>query len=153
MPVDHPLLKGYPVVYRTQVAWGEMDALQHVNNVAYFRYFESARVAYFEQIGWPDSERRTGVGFILASASARFRNALTFPDSIQVGARVIDVGADRFTMEYRLVSETKNVVAAEGQGVVVTYRYGEYRKTPIPDEVRQRIAELERHGERGAFTP
>ena len=27
------LLKGYPVITEIPVAWGEMDALNHVNNV------------------------------------------------------------------------------------------------------------------------
>ncbi|MDT5062333.1 MAG: acyl-CoA thioester hydrolase [Acidobacteriota bacterium] len=44
------LLKGYPVVIVIPVAWGEMDSLQHVNNIIYFRYFESARMAYFNKL-------------------------------------------------------------------------------------------------------
>ncbi len=44
------LLKGFPVVVEITVAWGEMDALKHVNNVVYFRYFENARIAYFEKV-------------------------------------------------------------------------------------------------------
>ena len=44
------LLDGFPVVTEIPVAWGEMDALQHVNNVTYFRYFETARIDYFKHI-------------------------------------------------------------------------------------------------------
>ncbi len=44
-------LEGFPVVVEIPVLWGDMDAFQHVNNVTYFRYFESARIAYFERIG------------------------------------------------------------------------------------------------------
>jgi acyl-CoA thioester hydrolase len=33
------LLAGYPVILDIPVAWGEMDALRHVNNIVYFRYF------------------------------------------------------------------------------------------------------------------
>ena len=43
-PMDHKQLENYPVVIEIPVAWGDMDAFQHVNNVAYFRYFESARI-------------------------------------------------------------------------------------------------------------
>src|SRR5690606_41304970 len=32
---------------RIDVRWGEMDALRHVNNTAYFPYFEEARVRLF----------------------------------------------------------------------------------------------------------
>jgi hypothetical protein len=31
------LLEGYPVIIEIPFAWGEMDSLQHVNNIAYFR--------------------------------------------------------------------------------------------------------------------
>ncbi len=46
------LLPSYPVVVEWDVAWGDMDAYGHVNNVVYFRYFEQARIAYLERIGW-----------------------------------------------------------------------------------------------------
>ncbi|MGA2402228.1 MAG: hypothetical protein ABSG91_11050, partial [Syntrophobacteraceae bacterium] len=42
------LLEGFPVIVECQVAWGGMDALRHVNNVAYFRYFENVRIACFD---------------------------------------------------------------------------------------------------------
>ena len=43
------LLKSFPVVAKIPVRWGDMDSFQHVNNVSYFRYFESARIAYFNE--------------------------------------------------------------------------------------------------------
>ena len=36
---------------RLPVLWGYMDALGHVNNTIYFRFFESARVEYMAQMG------------------------------------------------------------------------------------------------------
>ena len=44
------ILKDYPVVYEQSVAWGDMDAFGHVNNVIYYRYIESARIRYFDQL-------------------------------------------------------------------------------------------------------
>jgi len=41
----------WPISLELPVQWGEMDAFQHVNNVAYLRWFESARIAYFEAAG------------------------------------------------------------------------------------------------------
>jgi acyl-CoA thioester hydrolase len=48
------LLKSFPVVVEIPVIWGDMDSFQHVNNVIYFRYFESARIQYFEAVGLMD---------------------------------------------------------------------------------------------------
>lgn len=137
------LLADYPVRVVLPVVWGEMDAYRHVNNVVYFRYFESARLEYFRRMDWFDYENSTGVGPILASTEAKFRKPLSYPDMITVAARIPTLGDDRFTMLYRLVSHRLGAIAAEGQGVIVSYNYREGKKTAIPEEVRQRIAEVE----------
>jgi acyl-CoA thioester hydrolase len=137
------LLKGYPVVIETPVAWGEMDALRHVNNIVYFRYFESVRIAYFDEVGFWGHMEETGVGPILASTQCRFRLPLEYPDTVSVGARVTSVEQDRFLMEYLVVSHRHGRVAAEGSGVIVVYDYREKRKVPLPDEIRNRIRQLE----------
>ncbi len=140
------LLAGYPVVIQLPVAWGDMDAMQHVNNTVYFRYFESGRIAYFERLELMDRMKETGVGPILASASCRFKFPLTYPDTISVGVRVTDMGEDRFTMAFRVVSHRHQRVAAEGDGLIVTYDYRAGRKTPVPQEVQARIQALEGTG-------
>jgi acyl-CoA thioester hydrolase len=146
------LLGDYPVVVELPVVWGEMDSYRHVNNAVYFRYFETARLEYFRRLGWFEYEEQTGIGPILAATSARFRRPLTYPDTIWVGARVPGLEEDRFTMEYRLVSQKLATVAAEGTGTIVTYHHARGAKTPIPEELRQRITELEATGrnQRGA---
>src|SRR5262245_13127504 len=119
-----PLLEGYPVLIELPVVWGEMDAYRHVNNIVYFRYFESSRLEYFQRVGWFEYEQRTGIGPILAATSARFRKALSYPDTILVGARVVAVGADRFTLQHRIVSRKLNALSTEGEGTVVSFHYG-----------------------------
>ncbi len=32
-------MKDYPIKAKIPIAWGEMDAFNHVNNIIYFRYF------------------------------------------------------------------------------------------------------------------
>lgn len=139
----HDLLAGYPVVIEIPVAWGEMDAFQHVNNIVYFRYFESGRIAYFQHLGWMDTARGDEIGPILASVSCRFKFPLTFPDRILVGTRVDTIGDDRFTMHHRVVSTRHGRVAADGEGVIVAYNYRDNRKASLPAWVRTAIAALE----------
>src|SRR6516165_2951608 len=117
----HELLAGYPVVVRQAVVWGEMDSYRHVNNAVYFRYFENARLEYFRRLGWPDFERESGIGPILSATQARFRRALTYPDTIAITARLDTLGDDRFTLEHRIYSEQLGDVATEGQGLVVAF--------------------------------
>ena len=137
------LLEAYPVVIEVPVAWGEMDSLQHVNNIIYFRYFESARMAYFNRLGLWDYMNETGIGPILAATQCRFRVPLTYPDNVSVGARISDVAEDRFLMKYTVVSHRHEKVAAEGDGLIVAYNYRELRKTMLPAEIKRRIQLLE----------
>ena len=138
------LLKSYPVVIETPVAWGEMDALRHVNNIVYFRYFESARMAYFTKLDIWDYMNETGIGPILASTACKFRLPLTYPDTVSVATRVSELKADRFVMSYVVVSHRHARAAAEGEGLIVSYDYRALRKAPLPDEIKRRIEALER---------
>jgi acyl-CoA thioester hydrolase len=137
------LLAGYPVVIRQAVVWGEMDSYRHVNNVVYFRYFENARLEYFRRLDWFAFEKHTGIGPILASTHARFRKPLTYPDTIAITARVVSIGADRFVLHHRILSERLQALTTEGEGTVVTYDHHQGKKVPLPDEIRRRIEALE----------
>ncbi len=137
------LLKDFPVVRDLDVAWGDMDAFRHVNNVVYFRYFESARLAYFEKLNLWDLMDDTGGGPILASAQCQYKLPLTYPDTISVGIHVPRLEADRFVMKFRIVSHRHRRIAAEGDGLIVWYDYREQKKMLIPAEMRARILALE----------
>jgi acyl-CoA thioester hydrolase len=135
-------LAGYPVVIEQAVAWGDMDAFQHVNNTVYFRYFENARLEYFRRLGW-GTVRGDGVGPIVASIQARFRKPVHYPDTLLIGARIPTLNEDRFTIEHLIVSRRWGAVATEGEATIVTFDYGRQCKAPIPEEVRRRIEEME----------
>jgi acyl-CoA thioester hydrolase len=135
-------LAGFPVVVEQAVVWGEMDAYRHVNNVVYFRYFENARLEFFRRVDWPAFEKETGIGPILHSTRARFRRALTYPDTILIGARVSQLGEDRLTLEHRIVSKASGAVVTEGEGVVVAFHYERAEKVALPEELLRRIRAL-----------
>lgn len=139
----HDLLAGYPVVLQIPVAWGEMDAFQHVNNIVYLRYAESARIAYLERAGLRDALKLDGIGPILHSIHCRFKFPLTYPDTAHVGTRVSSIGADRFGVVFRIVSERHGRIAAEGDSVIVSYDYRIGRKAPLPESVRAAIEAME----------
>jgi acyl-CoA thioester hydrolase len=134
----------YPVIIEISIAWGEMDAFQHLNNIVYFRYFESARILYFEKIGFFEFMDKTGIGPILASTQCRFKIPLTYPDHVSVGAKVETLEKDRFVMKYAVISHKAKKIAALGEGVLVTFDYKKNAKALVPDELKQRIIDLEK---------
>jgi acyl-CoA thioester hydrolase len=137
------LLEGYPVIIEIPVAWGEMDSLQHVNNIVYFRYFESARMAYFHELDIWSYMEETGIGPILASTQCKFRIPLSYPDTVSVGTSITNVEEDRFLMKYAVISHQHRRIAAEGEGIIVSYDYRGKKKAPLPQEIKSRIEALE----------
>jgi acyl-CoA thioester hydrolase len=90
----------HAVIIERPVNWGDMDAFQHLNNTVYFRYFESARIAHFDQLGimtWMEDHQQ---GPILAHTEARFRAPVHYPDTVLIGSNIVDLGEDRFTMNH-----------------------------------------------------
>jgi acyl-CoA thioester hydrolase len=139
----HELLAGYPVIIEQVVDWGDMDSFQHVNNVVYVRYFENARVAYFERMDWKAYLDETGIGPILGTVQARFRRAVTYPDTLLIGVRVESMSVDRYTMDYRIVSTRQNDLVTTGDTVVVTFDYRAGAKIAVPQAMRLRIEQIE----------
>lgn len=133
----------FPVVVEIPVAWAEMDYFRHVNHAVFFTYFEGARIRYLDAIGFRELGEARQVGPILASTQARYRRPVVYPDTVVVGARATEVGEDRFTHEYRLVSRRMGDVAAEGGALLVSYDYAAARRTPLPPEVRAAIERIE----------
>jgi acyl-CoA thioester hydrolase len=92
---------------------------------------------------------QTGIGPILATTSCRFKIPLSYPDTVQIGAKVVRVDEDRFSMHYLAVSRKHQKAAAEGDGVIVTFNYREGTKVPIPGDVKQRIFAIEKSEPQG----
>jgi acyl-CoA thioester hydrolase len=140
------LLADCPVVVDLPVAWGEMDAMGHVNGVIFIRYFETSRFTYFARLGPALAGMGTSDrGWILASLTCRYRAPLTFPDTVSVGTRVASMGTDRYLMQHRVVSHRLGKVAAEGDVLIVAYDYQVAAKTPLTPADRAAIAAIEGH--------
>ena len=138
------LLKDFTFVVDLNIEWGDMDALQHVNNIEYFKYFQVARIAYFEKIASDGVLREKRIPLILASTQCKFIYPLAYPDSISVGVRVDAMADQYFTMKYAVVSHKHQRLAAIGDAKVVVFDYVNNKKVSIPDEIRKTIIDFEK---------
>ena len=137
------LLTGYTHRLEMPILWGYMDAMQHVNNTLYFRFFESARISYFDATEKLDPEGAAGKGLILHSANCRFRIPLTYPDTITVAIRTTEMYHDRLTMHHIIISHQHQKIAAEGSCIVVGYDYNTLSKAPLTEKFRQFVLDLD----------
>lgn len=133
----------FPVQVKLPVQWGEQDLYGHVNNVVYFRWFETARVAYGDRLGFAQRMSEQKCGPILAQVNCNFRRQLTFPDEIVVAARVVRLGRSSLVIGHGVWRSATGTWIADGESTVVYFDYAKQQSTRIPDDLRQRIAEIE----------
>ncbi|USE33817.1 acyl-CoA thioesterase [Endozoicomonas sp. SCSIO W0465] len=123
-----------------------MDAFQHVNNVVYFRYFESARIDYFDKIQMMEKAKGSGIGPVISHTQCFYKAPVTYPDTLLVGSRVSDVQEDRFTMEYAIFSKSMNRVTTTGTATGVMFNFVTNSKARIPEELKALIEKIESAG-------
>ncbi len=125
------------------VAWGEQDAFGHLNNVVYFRFFESVRMHYLDRIGVLRSHNEKGMGVILASTTCDFKKPIEWPAQLTVRCGCTAVGNTSFTMAYE-IADAQRAIVATGTSVQVMFDYRQQVKTRIPDAIRAAIDEVQR---------
>jgi len=146
LPDESSLLAGFPLVIEISVLWSDEDSFAHVNNVAYLRWCETARVEYLRRIGLFPELPPQGLGPIVASITCHYRRPLKYPDTVIVGARVTAIGNSSFRMEHRIVSRATGEIAAEVDSAMVTVDYATGKPERVPETVRAAIARFEECG-------
>src|SRR5579872_3757764 len=71
--------------------WMDNDVFQHVNNVNYFSYFDTA-VTYYEMTEKVVGLLEGPIHCVVAEVACRYHSSLAFPDRVAVGVRVTHIG-------------------------------------------------------------
>ena len=138
-------LGNWPISIEISVQWGDMDALKHVNNTVFLTWMETARMAYFEECGMMDTFESEKIGPILAAIKADFLAPVVYPDTVVVHTTISKMGRSSFDMAYKIKSSANGgelVATGSATGVMCDYSSGS--STPISEDLRARITDLER---------
>ena len=122
-----------------RIRFGDLDAMRHLNNVVFLRYFETARINYLN--GLFDSHdpvnRDGGFGFIFASCHIDYRSPGHFDEEVAIRVRPADIGTKSLKIEFDMrVGER---LLAEGYGVLVGYDYETERSAALPEGLKARL--------------
>ena len=139
------LLSEYHAIIELPVQWGDMDLANHVNNVMYARYAESARVAYLDILEKDGAGNfGSGVGPILAEINIQYKMPLSYPDLMYLGTKVIEMPDPySYLMETIIVSKKYERIATKAIARIVSYDYNTRQKAPTPEWLRKKVEELE----------
>jgi len=135
----------YPFVYSYNILWGEMDAFGIVNNTVYFKYFESARLEFYNTMSLNVlAHDKEGMGPILASTSCKYIMPLSYPDKISVGVKVTEISDKRLIFEHSVFSE-KGYCSAIGFSELAFMDYSNKSVVNVPEEMVAAINNLQKN--------
>jgi acyl-CoA thioester hydrolase len=121
--------------------WMDNDVFQHVNNVNYFSYFDTA-ITYYEMteniIGLLDGPTHC----VVAEVACRYHSSLAFPDRVTVGIRVKHIGRSSVRYEIGVFRNDEDSAAAEGHFVHVFVERGSQKPVAIPDPSREVLGRI-----------
>ncbi len=121
--------------------WMDNDAYLHVNNVAYYSFFDTAVNEYLILGGVLDI-RQSPVTGLVAHSQCHYFSPLAFPEKIEVGLRVARLGTSSVTYELGVFRAGDDLAAAQGQFVHVFVDRLTSRPVPLPDPMRALLKPL-----------
>ena len=132
---------GFSMVQR--VRFGDLDAMQHMNNVEFLRFFETARIDFITSLAPEhDPGQPNGFGFIFAECHINYRAPAHYNELIRTWIRPIELKRSSIKLGFEMRVDESDRLVAEGWGTLVGYDYASGSAHPIPDAFRERVEPL-----------
>jgi acyl-CoA thioester hydrolase len=128
-------------VHTERVRFGDLDAMRHLNNVVFLRYFETARIAYIRSLlpehdpAHPETER---FGLIFAECHINYRSPVYFDEEVAVECSIGEIRRSAFQVLFEM--RVGDRLAADGYGWLVGFDYSAERSTPLPERLKDVLA-------------
>ncbi|MBA2920587.1 acyl-CoA thioesterase [Sphingomonas sp. MAH-20] len=108
----------YSVFWPITTRWEDNDQYGHVNNVAYYSWFDTAVNAWLVAQGLLDPANGDQIGLVVES-SCRYFRPLSFPQRVQIGIRTGRIGTSSIVWKLGAFTFDDPRAAAEGRFIHV----------------------------------
>lgn len=128
------------LVYEMELAirWGDLDAMGHLNNTSYFRYFETIRIDWLGSIGQVPGPAKEGV--VIVNAFCNFYRQIEYPGMVRLKLYASDPGRTTFetwvTMER---TDDAGVIYAAGGATTMWVDFPRQKAIELPDWLRELV--------------
>lgn len=132
----------YAFRHRHTVAWGDMDALGHVNNVAYGRYFEIVRAEFFRSLALQfraDNDQREML--VMSALELRYRKQVVWPAILELSLAPLELNSRTMALACSMWDEADDCVC-EGVSRHIWVDRHTGRPTRAPKAFEQIAAQL-----------
>ncbi len=125
-----------------QIRFNDVDRYGHVNNNAYFAYYDLGKDDYLTNV-LRVNFRANPVVPVVANINADFLLPIFYGDEIMVETRVAQMGQKSFTLEQQAVNVKTNTVVCRCATVMVCFSLTEQKSAVIPEAYRAAITAYE----------
>jgi acyl-CoA thioester hydrolase len=115
--------------------WSDNDMYQHVNNVIYFSFFDTAVNQNLVENGHLEFSTSTIVGLVVRN-ECQFFASIAFPDIVQVGISVEKIGNSSVTYRLGIFKNRDESLCALGSYTHVYVNRETQKSISIPDPMR-----------------
>ncbi len=126
-----------------QIRFNDVDRYGHVNNNAYFAYYDLGKEEYLRSVLKTDY-RASDVVPVIANINADFIQPIFYGDEIVIETRVSHLGNKSFTLTQRAVNQRTQSVVCQCQTVMVCFNLRTQQSAELPEAYRQAIEDYER---------
>ena len=123
-----------------EVPYGDIDAMGHLNNVAYLRYLEWARQKYW--LTMRGSSDFWDIDFVVARTEIDYVSSVSMGEALEIDVRVSRMGNSSFDFSYAVRGGDGRLVA-EAKTTQVCFDWGQRSKKPLSAERRREIEAFE----------
>jgi acyl-CoA thioester hydrolase len=123
--------------------WLDNDHYGHVNNVAYYSFFDTAVNGFLLEATGVEIRELPAIG-IVAESGCRFLSTVSFPDVVHAGLAVERLGTSSVVYRIALFREDAEDPCAVGRFVHVYVDRQTRRPVPIPEVIRAVVDRLKR---------
>jgi acyl-CoA thioester hydrolase len=121
------------------IRWGDMDAMGHLNNASYFRYFETARIDWFN--GLRPVRQSDDEGILIINAFCTFHRQIEYPGNVRLKLYTSDPGRSSFETWVTMEREDQpGQVNASGGATTVWSNFRAQKSAPLPDWLREIVS-------------
>jgi acyl-CoA thioester hydrolase len=141
MPADRPTLVAYPYVTPITTRWMDNDIYGHINNVAYYSFFDSAANRFLIERGQLDIAAGSVIGIVVES-KCQYHAPLAYPQTLRAGVRVDKLGNRAVTYGIAIFDDVSDLAAAHGHFVHVFVDRLTRTPVAIPETLRTALAAI-----------
>ena len=129
----------YAVFYNLESRWADNDIYGHINNVAYYAYFDSAVNRFLIEEGGLAPTTDAVVGYVVSS-SANYFSPVSYPETLSLGLKILRLGDRSVTWEVGVFASQAAHSCVTGTFTHAFVDRATGRSAAIPCSIREAIA-------------